>query len=547
MTNYTGIDQNVKYTFYQNDNIKKRGSGKVVNVLTDSVIITPNQPNDTTLIAYRIETENGFSDGELREIPVFEKGIHTVSGHFRALDSDTAISINFADSLGAIKLYASGDVKNVFLDEIQYLINYKYECNEQLASKLMALATSAYINKGLNTDQKKKVTQTLRKLKSRQNDNGLWGWWAENYFEPWVTEHVVKSLKSIEPYIEEEFNYEKTIDNVIWEVDKTRNPNNKLELISILKLLNPSYDISFNLQEVKVAWKTLNTIDKLTYWQLEGTKQTYLKDSVMHYAEYDGYGNLYFINKTRNAKEFYRENIYVTLKAYELLNALGETELTRKIMNYLLHKRTGLHWRNTYESSKIISVLRTEISSLSKVDARLTLKGIVNKTIDEFPLSQSINRGGTLNILKTGRAPVYVTAYQQMEIDNPSRNSEYFNIYTKLNGVDSLVLTAGKPVDLEVRLEAKANAEFLVLDIPIPASCSYAKKEKPYNETHREYYRDKVSIFFKKLSKGTHTYNIKLIPRFSGTYTQNPAQAHWMYFPTISGWNESKRIRISNH
>lgn len=545
-SNYTGIEQQLKYSFFKNNEALKEGSGIVDNVLSDSVLITHFLPNDTIDVTYTIETENGFKDGEQREIPVFEKGITTFKGHFWSLDQDTTITITFPDSLGTIKLYATADLKNIFLDEIDYLIDYKYECNEQLASRLIALATLADISDGLNTTQVKKAKQIIRKLKSRQNSDGFWGWWSEAYFEPWVTEHVVYALKLIEPYVEEKLNYDLTIDNAIWELEKTGSSNNKLELISIIRALNPTYDLSFNIEAVRATWESLSVLDKFTYWQLQQKNGIAInKDSIMRYAEKDAYGNLYFKNKKDLKAEFYKGNTFITLKAYEILNQMGEAALTRKIVNYFLHERAGLHWRNTYESSKVISTLKQEIQDLENSEASLKFRGLINETVSAFPFEKEVENEGDLVIEKTGRAPIYLTAYQELHVESPEPYTDNFVIKTSFDSRDSIKLVAGEVLNLEVKLTAKTEAEYLAIDIPIPASCSYGKKQKPYNETHREYYRDKVSIFFKRLKKGEHSFTIELIPRYNGSYTQNPTMAHWMYFPTIQGWNESKRIVVS--
>ncbi|MBT6836612.1 MAG: hypothetical protein HOA61_11260, partial [Bacteroidetes bacterium] len=43
---------------------------------------------------------------------------------------------------------------------------------------------------------------------------------------------------------------------------------------------------------------------------------------------------------------------------------------------------------------------------------------------------------------------------------------------------------------------------------------------------------------------GKHRFEINLQPRYSGTYTLNPAKAELMYFPTIFGREEMKEVEI---
>jgi len=95
---------------------------------------------------------------------------------------------------------------------------------------------------------------------------------------------------------------------------------------------------------------------------------------------------------------------------------------------------------------------------------------------------------------------------------------------------------------------------YVMIEIPIPAGCSYGEKnlanrwryQAINGEVHRKYFKEKVAIFCKELPIGTHTYTINLEPRFTGTYTLNPAKAEEMYFPIFYGRNGLKELVISD-
>ncbi len=74
-----------------------------------------------------------------------------------------------------------------------------------------------------------------------------------------------------------------------------------------------------------------------------------------------------------------------------------------------------------------------------------------------------------------------------------------------------------------------------MIEVPIPAGCSYDSRNSTdfRNEVHREYFKEKVSIFCNKLNKGEYTFTIDLIPRYTGKYTLNPAKVELMYFPVF--------------
>jgi uncharacterized protein YfaS (alpha-2-macroglobulin family) len=143
----------------------------------------------------------------------------------------------------------------------------------------------------------------------------------------------------------------------------------------------------------------------------------------------------------------------------------------------------------------------------------------------------------------TSGIPLIYSDYQLKRVTT-EHTGEGFKIETHLK--DSLI--AGEQSTLLVTLQVKqANAEHVMIEIPIPAGCSYASKNtsRYYNyETHREYFKDRVVIFCEKLPIGDYGYTIDLLPRFNGNYHLNPAKVEMMYFPVIYSNNDESRVRI---
>lgn len=85
-----------------------------------------------------------------------------------------------------------------------------------------------------------------------------------------------------------------------------------------------------------------------------------------------------------------------------------------------------------------------------------------------------------------------------------------------------------------------------MIEVPIPAGCYYESKSqlRTNGEVHREYYNNKTNIYCQYLKKGKYTYTISLLPRYSGSYTLNPAVVECMYFPTIYGREGMKRVKV---
>ncbi|MCH5690532.1 hypothetical protein LWM68_43675 [Niabella sp. W65] len=114
------------------------------------------------------------------------------------------------------------------------------------------------------------------------------------------------------------------------------------------------------------------------------------------------------------------------------------------------------------------------------------------------------------------------------------------------NGSEVKELKGGKTTILRVEVTARADAEYVMVEVPIPAGCSYENKRQSFwgIETHREYFKNKTSIFCTRLSQGKYIFDIELMPRYSGVYHLNPAKAEMMYFPVFYGREGMKKVAI---
>jgi uncharacterized protein YfaS (alpha-2-macroglobulin family) len=148
---------------------------------------------------------------------------------------------------------------------------------------------------------------------------------------------------------------------------------------------------------------------------------------------------------------------------------------------------------------------------------------------------------------KEGLLPVYATAYQTFWNPQPAAVAAPFRVTTTLAGQTGtqVKLKAGQPAELLVTVDVAAEVRYVLIEVPIPAGCSYGDNQ-PGNsfEVHREYIRHQTGIFIDVLPVGRHTFRIALQPRFRGQYTLNPARAELMYFPTRFGRSASKQAMV---
>jgi uncharacterized protein YfaS (alpha-2-macroglobulin family) len=466
-------------------------------------------------------------------------------GIFLPLKHDTTFSLNFSSSEGELNIYAQGDAMDVLLDEITFLKTYPYECNEQLASRLKALLLEKQIAKYKDVKFKDEnaIGKAIRKLAAHQNKDGGWSWWKTGEGEMWITLHVAKSLMLAEnegyhvPYdiellmdylagglVEQSLNARLLVYKFLLENGQAVRIRDVADSLKRSKLSG--------LHEKLMAGRLL---------QLSGEKVD--REWINSLRSETIKGNYYWGENRNNLTD---NAVFNTILVYEMIEKENpDDKMLASIRDYFLEQRKAT-WRNTYESASILEAILPALLKQKNRNNKIKLAftGDINQTIEKFPFKLTTNEK-SFTVTKTGEFPVYFTAYQQTWNANPEKTDKDFKVQTSFeNNVTSL--RAGKPVRLNVTVEVKKDAEYVMIEVPVPAGCSYQSKTQPATdgEVHREYYYHKANIFCKYLKRGVYHYAIELLPRYSGTYTLNPARVECMYFPTLYGSEETRTIQI---
>ena len=519
---------------------------------------------DSITVAYSISRSNGYFDGEERSFPIFEQGMLQTSGEFKIVTDTITTTFNVNPDLGAVTLHAEASSLEVFLREIEKIDRYSYTCNEQMASKIKALLAKKKIAGILGQEFKEagKIKNLIGKLNNNRNQEGLWGWWNKSNTVFWISKQVISAMTDAE-----KAGYKTGIDSLtLWSVlerqlkDGLENlpkmrPSEgvfaKRELFDrliLLKELNAPIDYRAYYAQIDYRLKSHTINEKLKEMYLLSTlgmNEKINRDTLMHYARKTMLGSMFWGDEKENNRSYsFRSpcynNIENTLTAYGILKNLGgyETEL-KKIRNYFFERRHAGSWQNIYEGSRIIETIMPDMLSPNTSYSEVSMR-INDKKVSGFPFTEKIDANRPIRIKKEGTLPLFVTVYQQYQNRNPQpESSKGFAVYTvfKENRDTVSMLQAGKPVILEVLIKPEADADYVQIEVPIPAGCSYESKPISFygKEAHREYFKEKVSIFCNRLTKGEHRFTIELIPRFTGRYTLNPAKAELMYFPTFYG------------
>ncbi|MGD9994959.1 MAG: carboxypeptidase-like regulatory domain-containing protein [Salinivirgaceae bacterium] len=520
-----------------------------INSLIDTLPIVAT--DDSLTVKYFLTTKDGYFDGEQKDIPVFQKGLEAVIGNFYLFDKDTTLQMQFDTTLGTVNLYARADILDVIEDEINHLTKYKYSCNEQLASKLKALLAEKNIAyfKGQKFSNDNDTERLIRLLTKNQKENGLWGWWKNSDESLWISFHIIEALTHAEQLgYRTSINKNQITELLIWELESSRDFYEKIQILKILNLLGSQINYRPYISDLE---KTKNIslnglLNIIELKQLCG--MDYNLDTLNYYKRASILGNVFYSDENKETN-LVNNDIQNSLLAYKIFKADSATnnQTLIELKNYFLEKRKNGYWRNTYESAQIIETILPDLlngqAELSQPE--LTFKGDLNRTITEFPFEMKINPTQKINVSKTGDFPAYLTSYQRFWDNNPDLKKKDFEISTRFENKSISFLTAGQETKLITKVTVKKDAEYVMINIPIPGGCTYAdKKNNLRNESHREYFKNETTIFCDYLPQGEYTFEIDLLPRYTGTYTVNPAKVELMYFPTFNANNEIKIIKI---
>ncbi len=548
--NYTSDTISAEVHYEINDSTASLKKVICANSVTDTLTLFVNT-DDTLKVKYFFQRKDGYLDGEERKIPIFRKGLDLTTGKFFILNGDTTVKVTNNAKMGLGKIYAQTDRLEVITNEIENLFVYSYECNEQMASKLYALLAQEVIYKYNKKafSRKFQVNRLIRALEKNQNPDGCWGWWDRSETSLWITNHVVGALQKAKLMgYNVRMNHNSLNDYAIWKLESNLAGKERMDLLYLMrsadeKIDYPKYISRIDESSLKILPDKFKLIELK---QMLGL--AYSVDSVLKYQDTTMFGNIYFGKQDEN-NSVHLNQVQTTLAAYRILRNSKKMsdDFLERIRNYLFESRRLGSWQNTYESASVIETILPDLLKGSNGEIRkpvMVLSGSVSRTVTDFPFELNTEPSDSISISKRGTFPVYLTSYQHYWETDPSTDTTYFSVATSFENSSDL-LKAGKPVKMKVALRVSKDAQFVMMEVPIPGGCSYESKNGFFDRAeHTEFFRDHVAVFFENLKPGKYNYEIELLPRYSGRYTLNPAKVELMYFPLFSSNNALKTLLI---
>lgn len=522
---------------------------------------------DSLTMSYTLRTDDGYFDGERRSIPLLRRGVEAAYGKAVILSDTRPYTFTPDQSLGAVTIHADASVVDWIDEEIERVIAYPYSCNEQIASKLKAQLArrSICLARGKRFDGDREIKRLIEQLTDpkRLTAEGLWGWWSGGSYTPWITAHVVEALDAAQQAgYKVQIDRRSMTDALRLRLDRIidggadgsvdRSAKAMIHTLLTLHRLDSEADCRRYLDAIaSMDDDTVDTWIRLRQAEIEISGTPADRDSLVARARTSFGGGLYWGDTAVIRRCWYSPDddaIATTLTAYRLMRAQGcsEGELTA-IRTWLCQRRSEGQGVNTYLSSRIVETILPDLLSSDDTRGRAAVE-IDGRRYDSFPLHLALDTSDPIEVVASGAASIFITLYQSGWEEQPQPRSEGFTVESQMfvGGSEVTRLEKGVAAELRVTVKVEADAPYAMIEIPIPAGCSYLSKTSRSNphQLYRESFKDRTVIFCDRLPQGSHTFTISLLPRYTGRYHVNPAQARLMYYPTIFGRNAMSECPI---
>lgn len=558
--NYTGNTYAVRTAFMNDTTLIYADSAEVHNAwvkqLQGHAPAENSRDTASVTLSFRMQTKDGYMDGEERTLPVYPVGTIETRGSFAAITRDTSF-FSMPDTskyyTGNARIHIDGNLIEVMLREIENLKLYPHGCTEQLTTKLIAIYYEEEVKKLLGNDKlnnKEAKRKILEKLVSAQNKNGSFGWFSGNDADYRITNYVISTMQKV--------NKDGWLDVIIRRglahLDNNLG-NMRIEdrITSLATLSASGYASNYKTHLEELQKKPVGTYNRAVLVKIAKEQNLPYRaalDTLVMLRTETKHGAYW----GQRSYDWYRNDLATTLLMYQVLS--GDSiygHLKQDIMNYLLYKRNTGYYANTAESGLILTTLLPELlkNSGGKVtrSTQVLISGKITDTVRSFPYTYELrNNYDPLHFTKQGISPVYISvSYDYLNIA-PQVHDGTFKVrsFFMRNNDTVTTLKQGDKFIIRTVVHCDKEADYVMVEIPIPAGCVQAQKatSRSYMESGRENYRDRTAIYCSRLYKGTYIFDVPVEARYKGSYNLSPARAQMMYYADEYGHTEVKRIPI---
>lgn len=506
-----------------------------------------------------------------------------------------------------LKVFAGSCGYDQLKDAFSYLKNYKYDCLEQITSKIFPYAEAPdfirFIGEGRNEAE---VQKWIKSAQSRQlSDGGFALWEGANSSSEYLSCYVMNALGGLDrqgvsipkDMLNSGKNYigriaKRAMDDKSWKDGVSNKEKYFIKAYALydLYLLKSNDDASLNVLFEKSEDIGINAQAMLLKaMHLKGASyydEDNLKDKIMNKMRIEG-KSAWFESDGCSIPYTYSSDVSTTSLAFSALTEIYKNfPESEKVLHWLNSKRPKGMWSNTHENALAISAVSRAIAisgddsnkdfqaSVRLGDSEIA-KGMISArgssgVSADVPLNE-IGKKVDLTFEKNSSGNMYYSAdlTWQPKGTMPSVNKGFsvLKIIEPVNGKKASDFTEGNVYKVTVSVSSQYDRNFVMLEDAVPAGfeviktgfeteSSYyaqvlssirsqqAKKNGWRTFDHQEYYNDRVISFATNMSKGEHLFTYLVRANYKGKYSMFPAKAFLMYSPEVYGSSNSSEIEI---
>lgn len=275
-----------------------------------------------------------------------------------------------------------------------------------------------------------------------------------------------------------------------------------------------------------------------------------------------------------------------------------KSDVASGLVKYLLNNRKhATYWNSTRDTALVVEAMADYLKATGEGKTTMTvevwLNGQRQKTVEITPevLFSFDNRfvveGGdieagrhTLEIRKVGEGRLYYNAYLSLfsledDIQAAGLELKVNRKYYKLTPVDAEanvaggrgqavsqkvekyerteipnlgVVDSGDLVEIELTVESKNDYEYILLEDLKAAGFEPVEVRSGYNGNelgaYMELRDDRVSLFVRRLARGTHSVSYRMRAEIPGQFSALPTKAYAMYAPELKGNSNELKVRV---
>lgn len=485
---------------------------------------------------------------------------------------------------------------NLVEDSLKYLVKYPYGCVEQTLSRFIPnllvmkmQGAMPFKDQYLKSIMPELTTAGIDRLRTMQNQDGSWGWFAGDKADILMTAYAVYSLSQAR-----DLGYSTAVDNALsrgaYFLDRylrENQPDPTVRALALFALRQYSPRNNEYTTMIAMAFAETQFTNRLAMALLAnaviGTRLEYRAAGIVEQqlqsrqtTQGEVGRQMYSDDRPRSAHWRDDTNLVDAFLLRALAKIKQKQDLCKKLVNGLLDRRQESGWRSTMDTAFILSSFveytrawqtrAPAVRASVRVNGRnlqLTPSGLGG----EITLPAGILRAGSNTFEIAGHEDLYYSAgirYQaRQERFEPQGNAlgvsrSWYALEKGRDGRYTVggelkgALPKGKLVLVKLTVRSERNLDYVMLEDPLPAGCEFIAENDPdfvrgikLNQwLSHQVLSDKVVFFNRYLQAPGMTVWYLVRPYLDGRYNVLPPAVGSMYYPDFQATGASSVVRI---